>query len=89
MAVVMDLLQKGFSVFRSVSPSCAVDLVITKNGNTHSGAVERVLKVEVKTGHYTLGGKLRWPRPLNDKFDILAVVVHGEITYTPSLEDPR
>ena len=75
--VIIDLLIRGFEVFRSVEPGATCDLAILKNGN--------LLRVEVKTLKYQVNGK---PFPLNRpiKADILASVMHDGILYTPTLE---
>lgn len=81
----VDLLQRGFEVFRAVSPACSCDLAILKDG--------RLLRVEVRTGAVyekqdgTVGHYL--VRPDKEKSDILAIVDRqsGTITYEPAFED--
>lgn len=48
-----DLLMKGFSVFRSVSPASFYDLIAIKN--------DLFLGIEIKTGRYSKSGKLYYP----------------------------
>ena len=77
--VCVDLLKKGFSVFRSVTPNCSCDLAILKNN--------KLLKIEVKTG-YKVNGKIQYPHLSEENkqnHDVLAVVVHGETYYIPDL----
>ena len=73
--VCADLLQKGYSVFRSVSPSCSCDLAILKDG--------KLLMVEVKTGSRHKDGRVFHPQVREtNHFDVLAVALHdGEIIY--------
>jgi len=72
--VTIDLLKKGYEVFKSISPCCSCDLAILKSG--------KLLKVEVTTG-YGVGKIIMHPPKNKDKYDILAVVVNGEIKYEP------
>lgn len=75
--VSIDLLSKGYNVFRALSPSCPCDLAILMDGE--------LLKVEVTTGRYTVGGKATYAAHDETKFDILAVVLPDSIMYYPSL----
>lgn len=77
--VSVDLLRRGYDVFRALSPSCSCDLVILKNG--------RVIRVEVRTGVINTGGKIAhaWKEKDRDRSDVLAVVVNGSIIYKPEL----
>ena len=43
MEVALDMMNKGFAVFRALSPSCLCDLIAFKDGKT--------LMVEVRTGY--------------------------------------
>jgi hypothetical protein len=74
--VTVDLLKKGYHVFRATSPSCECDLAILK---------DKVLsRVEVTTGNRTTTGKLYYPRHPSHLYDILAIVVNSEgIIYVP------
>lgn len=66
--VANDLLIRGFSVFRSLSPSCFCDLIaVHKSGE--------VFRVEVKTASVDTSGKIRHSKTSNDRFDWLAAVV--------------
>lgn len=76
--VAVDLLQRGYDVFRAVSPSSICDLAIVKD--------QKLLRVEVKTGYSTASGKLQYSAGTGidrSKFDILAVVRKGEVIYDP------
>lgn len=71
--VGIDLLRRGYAVFRALSSSCPCDLAILKDG--------KLLRVEVKTGYNKIGGGIVCPKVDRSKFDILAAVVGGEIKY--------
>ncbi len=81
--VCIDLLTKGYEVFRSVSPCCSCDVAVLRDG--------KLLRVEVTTGymnpktqHVIHCGK----KATSPKYDILAVVVREGIIYTPELPSP-
>ena len=78
--VAADLLARGAAVFRAMSPSCPCDLAIL--------AGERLLRVEVKTGHVMPSGSLSYGRPTSG-FDVLAVVIRatGEVRYFPTVSE--
>lgn len=76
--VGVDLLSRGFAVFRALSPACFCDLIITKGGQTHS--------VEVRTGYRLKSGALTYATHSTDKADFFAVVLKDSIEYVPSLE---
>lgn len=71
--VSVDLLTRGYHVFRSLSPSCTCDLVIVVD--------RRAFRIEVTTGHRTRDGKLQYPRHNNVRYDALAVVLPDVIVY--------
>lgn len=74
--VSVDLLRKGYSVFRSLSPSSPGDLAILLNG--------KLLIVEVTTASRTVAGNLAYAKHDSSKFDVIAVVEHGgTIHYFP------
>jgi hypothetical protein len=78
--VVVDLLFKGFDVFKSMSPHCPCDLVIGLNNKTY--------RVEVTTGSILPSGKIQNNKIYGDcsKFDIVAIVLKsGEVFYEPEL----
>ncbi len=53
--VSVDLMKKGYSVFRSISPACFCDLIAIKEGE--------IMKVEVRTGYTSpVSGKQTFPR---------------------------
>ena len=59
MAICVEMLSRGYSVFRSVSASGFCDVVAIKGD-------ERML-LEVRTGYEDFGGKIQFPRTLHDK----------------------
>lgn len=80
LAVSIDLMRKGYLAFRSLSPSCPVDLVVLHG--------EKVIRVEVTTGMRGLNSELIYPPHTKNKlfFDVIAVVErNGQITYVPEL----
>jgi len=70
--VSSDLMARGLSVFRALSPSCKCDLIVM----LHNGDLKRV---EVKTGHITGSKtgdiKIRHSLCTHDAFDWLAIVL--------------
>lgn len=81
--VTVDLMRRGYDVFRAVSPGAICDLMIFKNVDFK--------RVEVTKGQrYTsskLTGKLKWAAHDSKRYDILAVwESDGIITYMPSID---
>jgi hypothetical protein len=79
--VVIDLLQKGFEVFRAAVPSALDDLWISKKDD------DRLLRVQVKTGHLQQSNIIisRITQPESGRHDVLAVPLDvGEIQYEPA-----
>lgn len=78
--ICVDLLTRGYHVYRSVSPSCPTDLAIMHQGKLYG--------IEVVTGYVSLKGKLCHNKIYikNPQFDIVAIVLkNGDITYEPPL----
>jgi hypothetical protein len=72
----VDLMKKGYEVFRAVSPSSSCDLMVLR-GN-------RAFRIEVRTGYYLPSGKLvRGGQPV--RADILATVTQLGVGYEPEL----
>ena len=79
--VAIDLLAKGFNVFRALSPHCPCDLAVLKNG--------KLLRIEVRTAYRSVAGKPYKRRSRRDdinNIDIYAFVLADEIIYEPILE---
>ena len=77
--VAVDLLRRGYSVFRALSPSCNCDLAVLKN---HS-----LCRVEVKSAYLTVRGELSYPKCDASKFDVIALVRNSQIVYRPDIEE--
>lgn len=82
-AVSVDLMEKGYAVFRALSPSCFCDLIAIKDN--------KYIRVEVRTGYKGTTGKVSFPlipRDI-DRQDIFAVYIRSlkEVEYfNPSKE---
>lgn len=81
--VVVDLLRRGYNVFRAASPACSCDLVVLLSTG--------IKRIEVRTAYTSVStGVLTAPIGQHDhgRFDILALVYHGtRIAYYPQLPD--
>jgi hypothetical protein len=78
--VALDLMRKGWDVFRSMSPTGPVDLVIVCRTVT--------LRVQVRKAHKTTPGGVSYPKAgLDDDdglFDVLALsFADGSVLYSP------
>lgn len=76
--VSVDLMNRGFNIFRSLSPHAPCDLVATRGEGT--------FRIEVKTGIINEEGRIEQPtfraKKLHKAFDVLAVVCrNGKIAY--------
>jgi hypothetical protein len=86
LAVSVDLLQKGYEVFRSISPNSRCDLIAWKNST--------LLKIEVRTASLNLKTKkvsYTKYKVEHPAFDHYAIVLWGngisQISYEPTLPD--
>lgn len=78
--VSVDLMNKGYQVFRAFSPQAPCDLIALKDG--------KCLRVEVTTGHlYKCGGedKLGWDRHNPENYDVIVVILGDTLFYMPEL----
>ena len=78
--VSIDLLQKGYDVFRALSPSCSCDLAILKDA--------KILRIEVRTCFIGVTGKIykvKSQRDSPEKADVYAWVLPDKIIYEPEL----
>ena|SRR3990167_3411291 len=76
----VDLMSRGYDVFRALSQSCSCDLLALKDGN--------LLRIEVRTGYRGASGKLQYSKSDNDsgRSDHFAIVLGGkEVIYLPEL----
>ena len=78
--VAVDLLSKGYEVFRAVSPACSCDLVALREG-------QLPLRIEVRTANFQLNSRATMPRHSADagKQDHFAFVLPNSISYEPAL----
>lgn len=78
--VAVDLMSKGYHVFRAMSPACPCDLIIFKESSPS--------RVQVRTSYMTPSGKVYAHRDKRDhtkKIDVYAFVLSDRIVYEPSL----
>ena len=77
--VTVDLMGKGYEVYRAMSPSASVDLIVLKDS--------KALRVEVTKGNRKGNPEvLKWAPHNALRFDVLAVwEADGKITYMGSL----
>lgn len=75
--VIVDLISKGFEIFKAVSPSSSCDLALLKE--------EKLYRIEVRTGFYTPSGAISH-NLANVRADIVATVLHDQIIYLPPLD---
>lgn len=77
--VATELLSKGFDVFRAVSQSATCDLIAVKDN--------RMIRLEVRTGSYTVDGRVNFPKKKKDtgRSEHYAVVLPDKIQYIPEL----
>jgi len=79
--VAIDLLAKGYDVFRALSPSCPCDLAILRDS--------KLLRVEVRTSFISISGKPYRTKKKGDdanNIDVYAWVLPDKVTYEPELE---
>lgn len=86
MMACIDLIKKGFTVFRAVSPSASCDLIaIAADGS--------IVRIEVKTGYYAKSGAVTFRHPKRPElYDVLVIVIHkeNEVIYRPEISgQPR
>jgi hypothetical protein len=74
--VAADLMERGYEVFRALSPSCSCDIAVLKDG--------RLLRIECRTGRYLK--ECRYFKSTQRlRADVLAVILHDKIVYEPDL----
>jgi hypothetical protein len=81
LVVAIDLLRRGYEVFRALSPSCSCDLAIIRDRN--------LVRVEVRTAYLNkLTGSILRNGVDSAKHDLLALVIVNDgsrILYEPEL----
>lgn len=73
--VCVELLSRGYHVYRAVAPNALCDLAILKDG--------KLLRVEVTTGHIEFSGKVGYPPKDKTRFDLLAITLPEKIIFIP------
>lgn len=85
MRVAIDLLGRGFEVYRAAVAGMPCDMLACgKNTWLYPGNEPR--RIEVTTGNRTPSGALQHPRRDDSQYDILAIVVGEDIFYQPELD---
>ncbi len=82
LVVCLDLMKRGYSVFRPMNGCESCDIIALKGG--------KMIRVEVTTGVRCIGGTLthKKKRPPGEVFDILGVVERNDtITYSPKIPE--
>jgi len=84
MAVAVDLMEKGYAVFRALSPACLCDLIALKDGVS--------LRVEVRTGYKGEKEKTSFPLAPRDigRQDIFGIYIRArkEVEYYNPSKEP-
>lgn len=83
LTVSVDLMKRGYHVFRALSQSCPCDLLAYREG-------EPAIRIEVRTARKDASGKLKLYKGPRDEGnqDHYALVSHaGEILYVPELPE--
>lgn len=76
--VCVDLLKKGYEVFRAVSQATSCDLAVLKE--------HKLYRIEVTTGYRShRTGVLTKPKKIASRYDILAIAIGSDILYEPPL----
>ncbi len=78
--VSVDLMRKGYHVFRAMSAHCPCDLIAMLG--------EKVLRVEVRTATVNLDESIGYPKHAlaTHRYDVLALVIRGtDVQYVPDL----
>lgn len=70
--VAVDLMRKGYDVFRALSPSASCDLFFIKEGKGH--------RVEVRTGYLNSAKALNFSKK-KIRAELVAIVCDGKIEY--------
>lgn len=79
MRVCIDLLEKGWQVYRAAFPAMDFDIFAMRP------EWEVALRVKVTTGMRTNRGGVSHPKRDRTKFDVLAIVIGNDIIYEPEL----
>lgn len=74
--VALDLMKRGYDLFKPVTMNYSCDLLALKN--------DKFSRIEVTTGHKTALGKVSYSKHNPDNYDVLVVVVGEELFYIPA-----
>lgn len=77
----IDLMSRGYHVFRALSPSCPCDLAVLQG--------DKLIKIEVRTVKMSYSGKViksKFPRDDTEMIDHYAWVTPTGVIYEPELE---
>ncbi len=85
LSVAIDLLERGYMVFRNITPSGSIDIIAVERGEAGS-----MLRIEVKTSadnsKYKTFGKRKYKQ--GKHYDYLAIANYeGDIMYHPDLPE--
>ena len=75
--VSMDLLSRGYQVFRALSPHASCDLAVLQG--------DHLLRIEVTTAYRSSAGTITSPQHNPQSYDVLARVLPDMIIYSPPL----
>lgn len=78
LVISSDLMKRGYSVFRALSPACFCDLIAIKDNS--------ILKIEVRTG-WIFNKSILFPKKIRGAIDSIAVYIidDNKIFYYDSL----
>lgn len=85
MKVCIDLLQRGYEVYKAAFQGMPCDLVVIYRQETSFGSMVQYRRIEVTSGNRSTSGTLSHPKREAAQYDVLAVVVGDEIFYKPEL----
>jgi hypothetical protein len=79
--VCVDLMARGFHVYRAMSPSCPSDLVVWKERG-------RAIRIEVKTARKNMAtGNIAYQSSKRNVFEVICYVAFDELIYIPPVEE--
>ena len=75
--VAVDLMLRGYDVYRALSAASPCELMAVKDG--------RASAIAVRSAYLRRGQLLHRPRRQDDQADVLALVTPGAVVYRPEL----
>lgn len=85
MKVAIDLLVKGWQVYRAAFPGMLCDMLIYSPNAVRYEEDSGMRRVEVTSGNYAANGTLSHPIRTPANYDVLAIVTPSKIVYKPEL----